>query len=139
MTFKLSKGQLVKRVTLAAELRAKAAALNVAIASFNREIGPPCRRRTLKTARALATTIAETAQAQFDAKSERWQDGETDTMVRYWIEHWQMSLDEVDLALPESLEELDPETHAAEIDDAPTTPGELERMLRPRDDRAARG
>jgi hypothetical protein len=139
MTFKLNKAQSARRVALAAELRIKASTLNIAIDRFNRDVGPLSQavveaqadyNETLEMARALATSIAETAQAQFDTKSERWQDGETGIQVRNWIEHWEMTLDEVDLDLPEPPEELDPETHAGEIEDAPATPMELEDLLR---------
>jgi hypothetical protein len=140
MTFKLSKDQSSERVALAAELRTKAAALNVVIDAFNRGVEPLCRavaaaqaeyNATLKVARALAAGVAETAQTQFDARSERWQDGETGIRVRSWIDEWEMTLDEVDLALPEPLEELDPDLHAGEIEDAPATPDELDAPVRP--------
>jgi hypothetical protein len=146
MTFKLSKDQSSERVALAAALRAKAAALNLVIGAFNRGIEPLCQavaeaqaeyNATLDVARALAAGVAETAQTQFDAKSERWQDSETGIGVRSWIDEWQMSLDELDLALPEPLEELDPELHAGEIEDAPATPEELDAPVRP--DVAVRG
>ena len=110
MTFKLSKEQSAKRHALAADLRAKAAVLNVAIAAFNQGIEPLSRavseaqagyNETLEMARALAGNVAETAQEAFDAKSEKWQDGETGTQVRSWIDEWEMNLDEVDLDLPE--------------------------------------
>jgi hypothetical protein len=41
-----------------------------------------------------------------------------------------MNLDEVDLDLPEALEELDPDAHADELEGAPATPVELEHLLR---------
>jgi hypothetical protein len=105
------------------------------IAGSSRCAAPLPKRRAATTrpwrlARALAAGIAETAQAQFDVRSERWQDGETGTRVRSWIEAWEMSLDELDLALPEPLEALDPDLHAGEIEDAPATPTELEDWLR---------
>jgi hypothetical protein len=140
MTFKLSKEQSTKRLALADDLRAKAAALNVAIDAFNRGVEPPCRtvaeaqasyNETLEMARALAAGVAEPAQARFDAKSERWQDGEAGTRFRSWIEHWEMTLEEVDLDLPEPLEQLDPETHAGEIEDAPAAPEELKFRVGP--------
>ena len=133
MTFKLSKEQLARRVALAAELRTKAAALNIAIAAFNRGVEPLSQavaeardgyNATLATARALADSIAEAAREQFDAKSGRWQNGDAGSQVRSWIEQWEMSLDEVDLELPEPLEELDPDAHADEIEDAPARPME---------------
>jgi hypothetical protein len=139
MTFKLSKEQSAKRQALAADLRAKAVALNIAIAAFNRGVEPLSRtvaeaqagyNETLEMARALANGVAETAREEFDGKSERWQDGETGTQVRSWIEQWEMSLDEVDLDLPEALEELDPDAHADELEDAPVSPLELEHLTR---------
>ena len=139
MTFKLTKDQSAERLALAAELRTKAAALNAAIEAFNRGVEPLCRavadaqagyNATLEVARALAAVIAETAQTQFDARSERWQDGETGIRVRGWIDEWEMNLDELDLDLPEPLEVLDPDLHAGEIEDAPAGPEELESVLR---------
>jgi hypothetical protein len=50
--------------------------------------------------------------------------------VRSWIEQWEMNLDEVDLDLPEPLEELDSDAHADELEDAPATPVEPEHLLR---------
>jgi hypothetical protein len=139
MTFKLNKEQSAKRQALGADLRTKAAVLNIAIAAFNRGVEPLSRavaeaqagyNETLEKARALANSVAETAREEFDAKSERWQDGETGTQVRSWIEQWEMNLDEVDLELPEALEALDPDAHANELEDAPATPLELEHLLR---------
>jgi hypothetical protein len=63
---------------------------------------------TVERARNLAGQISDTAQEDFDAKSERWQDSDTGIQVRSWIEQWEMSLDDVDLELPEPLEEIDP-------------------------------
>ena len=139
MTFKLSKDQAAERIALAAELRTRAATLNVAIDAFNRGIEPLCRavaeaqggyNETLERAKALAAGVAEPAQAQFDARSERWQDGETGTRVRSWIDEWEMTLDDLDLDLPEPLEELDPDRHAGKIEDAPATPEELDAPVR---------
>ena len=56
------------------------------------------------------------------AKSESWQDREHGMQVRDWIEQWEMSLDDVDLELPEPLEEIDPGEHAGAIEDAPGKP-----------------
>ena len=78
MTFKLSKDQSAERIALAADLRTRAATLNVAIDAFNRGIEPLCRavaearagfNEILGLARSLAASVAEPAQAQFDAKS----------------------------------------------------------------------
>ena len=41
-----------------------------------------------------------------------------------------MTLDDLDLDLPEPLEELDPDLHAGEIEDAPATPEELDAPVR---------
>lgn len=135
MTFKLSEDQSTARIALAAELRAKAAALNTAIAAFNREVAPLCcaiaetlaaYNTTLELARALAAGVAETAETQFDARFERWQRGKTGVLVRSWIDAWEMNLEKLDLALPESLQALDPDLHAGAIEAAPATPEELE-------------
>jgi chromosome segregation ATPase len=137
MSFKLSKEQAAEREALAALLRKRAAALNIAIAAFNRGVEPFAEavaeaqneyNEILETARTLAGNIAEVAQEEFDAKSERWQEGEKGVQVRSWIEQWQMRLDDIDLELPEALTEIDPEEQAGELEDAPARPMELEHV-----------
>lgn len=61
----------------------------------------------------LAGGIVEAAQEAFDAKSEKWQESDNCIQVRSWIEQWEMSLDDVDLDLPEPLPEVDPDAPAA--------------------------
>ena len=106
MAFKLSRDQLAARDALATVLRGKAETLNIAIAAFNRGVEPLSRavgealndyNGILETARTLAGSISETAQGEFDAKSERWQDSEKGIQVRTWIEQWEMSLDDIEL------------------------------------------
>jgi hypothetical protein len=135
MTFRVSREQLAKRDALAAELRQKAETLNTAIATFNQGIEPLSRavaeaqdnyNETLEAARALIGNIAEAAQEEFEAKSERWQESDKGIQVRIWIEQWEMSLDDVELDLPEPLEEINPEEHASELEDASARPVELE-------------
>jgi chromosome segregation ATPase len=137
MAFKTTKAQLARRGALAAELRSRANALNVAIAEFNRELQPLARavaeaqthyNEAMESARTLAGEISDPAQEQFDAKSERWQDGDAGTQVREWIEQWEMSLDDVDLDLPEPLEEIDPDEHAGALESGPSNPAEFEHM-----------
>jgi hypothetical protein len=124
MTFRVSREQLAKRDALAAELRQKAETLNAAIVTFNEGIEPLARavaeaqdayNETLEAARSVADGIAEPAQEEFDAKSDRWQNGENGMRVRSWIEQWKMILDDIELELPEPLEEIDPEEHACNV------------------------
>jgi hypothetical protein len=82
----------------------------------------------IESARTLAGEISGPAQEQFNAKSERWQDSDVGTQVRAWIEQWAMSLDDVDLDLPEPLEEIDPDEHAGALESGPRNPAELEHM-----------
>ena len=133
MAFKLRKDQLAERDALAADLRKKAEALNIAIVAFNQAIGPVSQavgeelegyNGILAKARAFASSITEPAQEQFDAKSERWQESDKGIAVRSWIERWEMSLDDVDLELPEPLTEIDPDEQAGEIEAAPPNPTE---------------
>jgi hypothetical protein len=135
MAFKLSREQIAARDALATVLRGKAEALNITIAAFNHGVEPLSRavgealndyNGILETARTLAGSIPETAQQAFDAESERWQDSEKGVEVRSWIEHWEMSLDDVELELPEELVEIDPDEHADRIKDGPGSPIELE-------------
>ena len=133
VAFKISKQQLVERDALAADLRKKAEALNSAIVAFNQAIEPLSQavheamddyNEILEKARALASSITEAAQEAFDAKSEKWQSSDKGIEVRSWIEQWEVSLDDVDLELPEPLDEVDPDDHAGQIEDALPHPTE---------------
>jgi chromosome segregation ATPase len=135
MPFRVTKEQLARRDVLAADIRTKATELNAAIAAFNREVAPLARtvveaqaeyNETMEQARTLANQISEAAQEAFDAKSERWQDSDNGIQVRIWIEQWEISLDDVDLELPEPLEEIDPDEHASALESASGRPAELE-------------
>jgi hypothetical protein len=128
MAFKLGKEQLAERDALAADLRKKAEALNIAVVAFNQAIEPLSQaigealenyNAILEKARALASSITEPAREKFEAKSGKWQDSDKGIEVRSWIEQWEMSLDDVDLLLPEPLEEIDPDEQAGEIEAAP--------------------
>ena len=46
----------------------------------------------------------------------------TGIQVRRWIEQWEISLDDVDLDLPEPLPESDPDEHAGAIEGASPAP-----------------
>jgi hypothetical protein len=131
MAFKISKKQLAERDTLAADLRKQAEALNIAIVAFNQAIEPLSQavgaaledyNSILEKARTLADIVIETAQAEFDTKSEKWQESDTGIQVRNWIEQWEMSLVDVDLELPEPLTEIDPDEHAGAIEGASPAP-----------------
>jgi hypothetical protein len=137
MAFKTTKDQLVRRDALAVELRSRANALNTAIADFNRQLEPIARavaeaqtyyNEAMESARTLASEISSPAQEQFDTKSERWQDSDAGNQTRSWIEQWEMSLDDVELDLPEPIEEIDPEEHAGVLEGGPSSPAELEHM-----------
>jgi hypothetical protein len=131
--FKLSKRQLAKRDVLAAALRERAAALNAGIAAFNQEIEPLSRpvvealedyNATLEKTRAFANGITEAAHDEFDARSKRWQGSDKGVEVRSWIEQWELSLDDIDLDLPEPLTEIDADGLALAIEESPPRPSE---------------
>lgn len=133
MAFKLNKQQLAERDVLAGELRRKAEELNIAIVAFNQAIAPLSQtvsealekyNGTLETARILASSITEAAQNKFDAKSAKWQESVKGIQVRIWIEQWEVSLDDVDLDLPEPLAVIDSNEQAGEIDGAPPNSAE---------------
>ena len=137
MAFKTTRDQLARRDGIVAELRARADELNVAIVEFNRKLDPFVRgvvtaqasyNGVLESARTLASEISDPAQAQFDSKSEKWQDSDAGVQVRIWIEQWEMSLDNVELDLPEPLEDIDPEEHAGQLEAAVGKPAQLEYM-----------
>jgi cell division septum initiation protein DivIVA len=131
MTFKISKQQLAERDALAADLRKKAEALNIAIVAFNQTIQPVSQavrdaledyNGILEKARVLADSVTEAAQGKFDGKSEKWQEGDKGVQVRIWIELWEMSLEDVDLDLPDPLTEIDPDEQASAIEGATPAP-----------------
>jgi cell division septum initiation protein DivIVA len=131
VAFKLSRQQLAERDALAADIREKAKVLNAAIAAFNQAIEPLSRavveaqddyNAILEKARAYASGVTEAAHDEFDARSERWQESDTGIKVRSWIERWEVSLDDVDLEVPDPLAEIDPEEHAFEIEGASASP-----------------
>ncbi len=133
VTFKLSKQQLAERDALAADIREKTKALNVAIAAFNQAIEPLAGavveaqddyNAVLAKARALASDVTEAARDAFDVKSERWQGSDKGIKVRIWIEQWEVNLDDIDLEVPEPLIEIDPEEHASEIEGPTAGPRE---------------
>ena len=133
MAFKLSKQQLAERDALAVDIREKTKTLNAAIAAFTQAIEPLSRavveaqddyNAILEKARALVSGVTEAAHDAFDARSERWQESNPGISVRSWIEQWELSLDDIDLEVPEPLTEVDPEEHAFEIEGAPAGPTE---------------
>jgi len=137
MAFRTTKDQLARRDALAAELRRRARLLNAAIAEFNRQLDPIVHAITeaqanyneaMESARTLTGEISASAQERFDARSERWQDSDAGTQIRVWIEQWEMSLNDVELDLPERLEEIDPEEHAGALANGPDKPAELEQI-----------
>jgi hypothetical protein len=137
MAFKTTKDQLARRDAIAAELRDRAHALNVAIADFNRQFEPLVRavseaqthyNAAMESARTLASEISNPAQEQFDDKSERWQDSDAGTQIRMWIEGWELSLDDVELDLPKPIEEINADEHASALESGPTNPAELEQI-----------
>ena len=130
MAFKLSKDQLATRSVVVADLRRKASALNVAIATFNREVEPLSRavaeaqtdyNEVVGLARTLASQISQAAPGEIRreigevAEQRQW------NSIRMWIEQWEMSLDDVDLDLPEPLEEIDPDGHAGGLESGSAT------------------
>jgi hypothetical protein len=137
MVFKTSKGQLARRDGLAGDLRKRAEELNDAIADYNLKLDPFVRavveaqaryNETMEAARTLAREITDPAQEQFDAKSDRWQESDAGILIRLWIEQWEVSLDDVELELPEPLEEIDPEEHAGQLEAGVGKPAVLEHV-----------
>jgi hypothetical protein len=133
VAFKLSKQQLAERDALAADLRKKVEALNIAIVAFNQAIAPISAavgraqddyNSILEKARTLAGSITKAAQGTFDAKSQKWQESDKGIQVRCWIEQWEVSLDDVDLELPAPLPEIDSDDQAGQIEGAPAYPTE---------------
>ena len=123
----------IGRTRRSGDQSSQAAALNAAIAAFNQAIEPICLpvvealdgyNAILEKARALSIDVTEAAHGEFDARSERWQQSDKGIFVRIWIEKWELSLDDIDLDMPEPLTEIDPDDRALEIEGAPPNPTE---------------
>jgi hypothetical protein len=76
----------------------------------------------LGKARMLANSVTAAAPDEFDAKSQRWQRGETGGRVRDWIERWEIMLDDVDLEITGPLTDIGADEHGDEIEGTPARP-----------------
>lgn len=103
--FKLSKAQIKQHVELHEELAAAESALESAIEAYN---------AVLAEAREHCQEIAETAQSEWDEKSERWQESDKGVEAQAWITEWaDADLEEVE----------EPTTHAGLFCDLPECAG----------------
>lgn len=122
---KLTKSQQAERETIVTALREEGGKLEDAVRVFNEklqtakgelEAAQTAYNEKLSTARDFAEGVASTTQEYIDDKSEKWQEGEKGQAVAEWQQVWaDISLDDVDLGLPDELSE--PEiTHADDIE-----------------------
>jgi hypothetical protein len=123
VAFKLSKREAAQRDELARALAERADALRAKIEGYNDEMAERWRavasaveeyNGALTDARAFVEEVREGRQAEFDEKSERWQEGERGEAAATWLGEWeQPDLDDVEVAEPEPVEE--PELEHAEV------------------------
>ena len=117
MAFKLTKEQRADRDRFVQALREKGEALAGAVEAYNtalEELGKPvlaaleAYNEALSDARIFAEEVGQAIDDQIAEKSERWQDGEKGEKAAEWRDEWQgATLDDVELELPEPLEEPD--------------------------------
>lgn len=117
MAFKLTKTEAARRNGLAKALAERADALRDGIECFNAaasehwaevEAARDEYNRALEEARSFVEEVREARQAEFDDKSERWQEGERGEAAAAWLAEWeQPDLDDVELDGPEPVEEPD--------------------------------
>jgi hypothetical protein len=131
--FKLSKPEQVRRDKITAALRSSGEAYNLAVEEYNRLIARAVEvlriaqhdyNSALSDAEHFVGDFAEDKREEFGEKSEKWQDSDTGSDVSDWLDEWEgVEFNEIELDLPEPMEEIDPSELASQIEDLPEEPG----------------
>ena len=131
MAFRLSREQLTERDALPPELRRTAQALNSAINAFNQAVPPLAQAvvrqwpTTMGPWSGRAPSPATSPRSPRTRSTRNPRDGSQTTRAsrcEAGSRQWEMSLDDVDLELPEPLAEIDPEEHAGVLEGATSNP-----------------
>ena len=134
MAFKLDKQDMTRREKLVEELRDGRGVLEDAVSTYNAavealkapllaELGKY--NDIVEEARGFVEDIANTADGEFDDKSEKWQEGERGQEARDWIDAWQNEpFDALEIAFPDELILPDDETdHDGRLENLPEAAG----------------
>jgi len=129
---KLSREHEKERSELVDRLNNRRALVEESIAEFNTALADHRRpvdaaieayNEAVEAAKDFADRVAGDAQAYYDDRSERWQEGDAGAAYADWINAWETaSFDNVEVEIPADLEEPDMD-HATDLDDLPTEPG----------------
>ena len=113
MAFKLDKGDTARKVKLVEELQEARGELEDAVSVYNAavaELKAPLDAAVekyndvLEEARGFAEDIGNTADGEFDDKSEKWQEGERGQAAREWIDaRQQAAFDAYEIEYPDEL------------------------------------
>lgn len=117
MAFKLSKAEIASRDRLAKAVEEKADALRAEIDGYNVAVAEAWEKvadaelaykAALGDVRSFVEKVHADRQAEYDEKSERWQEGERGEAAAAWLAEWeQPDLDDVELEEPEPVGEPD--------------------------------
>lgn len=130
---RMTRQQIKERDDLAGKVEEAGTKLNETIGKFNSTLEDAKAElegaqselnEAINNANAMREQIQGDMESYVDERSEKWQEGDAGNQYQSWIEAWSNELEEVELDLPESLEEIDVESIVAEFRDAPTSPDE---------------
>lgn len=129
MTFKITKAQIAERDALVTDIRAKADALEAAITAYNDGIEKLATALSeaaeeyngaLADVQDFVSGVAEDGRAEFEEKSERWQEGEKGQYADAWLQQWEsLELEDFEFDAPEPVEEIDPSSVSDPLADLP--------------------
>lgn len=128
MPFKLNKTKSKERDALVAALEIAASALNSAVESANEKIGEinaaldkavSDYSDVLSNVREWRDDLTESAQDEYNEKSDKWQEGEAAGSASAWIEAWnEIDFDDLDAITIDEIEVADLE-HRDRLEAAP--------------------
>jgi hypothetical protein len=133
MAFKLTASQVKQLEKLTTAVSEAATAFNTVIGSYNDTLptmvqalteAQEAYNETLEAARVFLDDVKETIQEDYEDMSDKWKEGFAGGSVANWIEALsEISIDDVEIDLPEPLDEIDPAEHAGALEDLPHAPG----------------
>lgn len=128
MSFRLTRKELDRRAEIVELLNDLSANIVEAVSVFNAQLDAlrepvtaavEAYNNALNDAREFAADMAVQADNDITDKSDRWHGSERGQAAIAWRDEWQnLSLDDLDLALPEAVEFDEPQ-HAGDLESAP--------------------
>jgi len=128
---KLSRRHLLEKAAHQEALAQARATLEVEVNAFNEsltqartkvEAAQEALNERVREAKEWCDGVQDDAQQAYDARSERWREGDAGQEYAQWLEALSPDLPEVELEFPEDLEPLD-DDHADLLDQVPDEPG----------------